>query len=311
MFDKKTNGFTLKKKFPLITVEKLQLGNLIHEQFLALLDDGTFQDLKPCLDYDGILGFEVLSKLNIKLDMDNKRIIITDNVTLFQVDDTYKQPMTFAVTKLGVIKQPKIKMTVFDKEENVYFDTGSPTFGVMEEKKISKYKKEGKIKSENIKQYLDSAGNVWRKEIALPQIKAHNVKIDNYFIRPSSKSHFLLGASILNYADVVLNYHKKEFWLIPHDHSHEILIPASWGILSMYKNDKLIVSNVEEGSIACKAGLQEGFEIKSINDVPIGRYASTCDLYRNINFSALFNSVTLTLRVVDAEGGEKEYILER
>lgn len=294
------------RAFPLIQLDYLKVGNTEFKGVWATQDkDSAVLNIKPFLDVDGIIGSDILSTVNIKLDMRNKQMIITDNDDLFHADDTYKQAM-----RISAQGTPYIKMTFWGKDEEVLFDTGdNDMMGRLKEKNLVKLKEEGKLKEENIKQTYYN-GKLVKEEIIFPSVKINKIEVKNYKATYPSKTYTTLGSAILHVADVVINNRKKEFWLIPHNETTQIALPQSWGFSSQIKDGKYIISEIEDNSVAQRAGLQKNSEVKSVNG-HLMRSNAMIDLLRTLDIADTNFGSSIKLVIVDDKGEEKEYILER
>jgi predicted metalloprotease with PDZ domain len=77
----------------------------------------------------------------------------------------------------------------------------------------------------------------------------------------------LIGNDLLRRFNVILNYEKRDFYLMPNTHYNEPFDYSYTGIELYYTEGRVILGDVAKGSPAEQAGLKEGDEVVAVNRV--------------------------------------------
>jgi predicted metalloprotease with PDZ domain len=109
------------------------------------------------------------------------------------------------------------------------------------------------------------------KEFKLGPYKFKNVPTyifdDAYNITSYPYLGGLIGNDILRRFNVILNYERRDIYLVPNKHFNDPFDYSYTGIELYYVNGQVLIGDVASGSPAEKAGVQEGDVVVSINNV--------------------------------------------
>jgi membrane-associated protease RseP (regulator of RpoE activity) len=109
------------------------------------------------------------------------------------------------------------------------------------------------------------------KEVKIGPYRFRNVPVyifkDEYNVTSYPFLGGIIGNDILRRFNCILNYDKRDFYLIPNSHYLEAFDYSYSGIELYYINGQIIVGDVAKDSPAEIAGLQEGDIVVSINNV--------------------------------------------
>jgi predicted metalloprotease with PDZ domain len=107
------------------------------------------------------------------------------------------------------------------------------------------------------------------KEIKLGPYKFRNVPIyvfsDTFNITSYPFLGGLIGNDILRRFNVILNYDRRDIYLVPNSHFNEPFDYSYTGIELYYIDGKILIGDVAKDSPAEKAGLQEGDMVVAVN----------------------------------------------
>jgi len=109
------------------------------------------------------------------------------------------------------------------------------------------------------------------KEVKIGPYRFRNVPVyifkDEYNVTSYPFLGGIIGNDILRRFNCILNYDKRDFYLIPNSHYLEAFDYSYSGIELYYVNGQIIVGDVAKDSPAERSGLQEGDIVVSINNV--------------------------------------------
>ena len=109
------------------------------------------------------------------------------------------------------------------------------------------------------------------KEVKIGPYRFRNVPIyifkDDYNVTSYPFLGGLIGNDILRRFNCILNYEKRDFYLIPNSHFAEPFDYSYSGIELYFLDGQVVVGDVAQGSPAEASGLQEGDVVVAINKV--------------------------------------------
>lgn len=294
-----------KNEVAFVELCKLSIGKLHFPcfQVIPLSFAGTPWE---CAQIDGCLGGDILQNLIVKIDVRRKRVILTDRKKWFRKEKGASGAMQirnncpYLTLRIGSVKV-----------EDVMFDSGSTTFyslcdGIFNQLKAFKpHWWMGEV--------IDTAKGAtsfgffgFAKEdsislVKLPQWKLCGVPFKNVYTKTNQNTHCSLGARLLGYGQVVLDYPGKRFIFLPYDNARTISVQAERFINFGPVNGQILVTLIFEKSEYYRQGLRQGDRVIEINHREIKD--DICILQE-----ALSESI-MQLKVVDEEGNEKEFHL--
>jgi membrane-associated protease RseP (regulator of RpoE activity) len=109
------------------------------------------------------------------------------------------------------------------------------------------------------------------KEIRIGPYKFRNVPTfifdDSYNVTSYPFLGGIIGNDLLRRFNLILNYSKKEFYLLPNTHYNDEFDYTYSGLELYMADNKIVLGDVAIDSPADKAGLKEGDEVIGINNV--------------------------------------------
>ncbi|HYO20751.1 MAG TPA: aspartyl protease family protein [Flavisolibacter sp.] len=219
---------------------------------------------------DGIIGYSVFSRYILKVNYDSSKIE-------FWTKGAMKYPRGGYLLRPAIATLPVQSAKVKDHvaiEARFLIDMGAGLNVLFSEDFI----KDSSLLKKHRKLYVKEAEGLGGKidmfvttikEFKLGPYKFRNVPVnvfkDDYNVTSYPHLGGLIGNDMLRRFNVVLNYDKKEFHLLPNSHYNDYFDYAYSGLELYYVDGKIIVGDVAKDSPAEKVGLLEGDVVVSIN----------------------------------------------
>jgi predicted aspartyl protease len=290
-------------------LREFQLGNLTFTNTPCIVRD-LDEDLFCSALFDGLIGSNILKNLIVKIDVENKWLIITDRKEVFKNETGFKKHF-ISSRKQNI---PYIEANFLGKKNaNILFDTGDNDFFTLSNQIFNQLYKQGRLKTAILDKTIgvESGGFAgYENESTKYLLKTDDFQLADfhfqnlYFTLTSSRSS-RIGADLLNYGKVILDFKKHQFTFIPQESGATVTIPDTKRPSHSFiqKDGLVIVGLIWESSNAYKAGLRKGFILKQINGFPINE---RCDLLSPLIKEELKKNDMRQLLVVDLEGIERE-----
>lgn len=219
---------------------------------------------------DGIIGYSVLSRYVIKVNYDSSKIE-------FWSKGLYNYPRGGFLLRPVISTIPVQPVRVRDEKAvnarflydmgaglNMMLSTDFLKDSALLDKKRKLYVKE----AEGLGGKIDMAMTVL-KEVKLGPYKFKNVPIyvfsDSFNITSYPYLGGLIGNDLLRRFNVILNYDRRDIYLLPNTHFNDPFDYAYTGIELYYIEGKIIIGDVAQGSPAEEAGLVEGDIVIAVN----------------------------------------------
>lgn len=252
--------------------QKLKLGSLTIDSLDFHINNYDILTAVYGERIDGIIGYSVLKRFIFKIDYDSSRIDIYSRGTFKYPRGGYMFRPLIATLPIQTarIKDEKSIQTRF------LYDIGAGLCMMLSEdfiedsmilnKKRKLYYKE----AEGLGGKIDMQMTVI-KEVKLGPYRFRNVPIyvfkDEFNVTSYPFLGGIIGNDILRRFNCILNYDKRDFYLIPNSHFLDAFDYSYSGIELYFVNGQIVVGDVAKDSPAEKAGLQEGDIVVSINNV--------------------------------------------
>lgn len=219
---------------------------------------------------DGIIGYSVFSRYIIKVDYDSSKVE-------FWTKGLYKYPRGGYLLKPVINTIPVQQLRVRDERPinaRFLYDMGAglnmmlSTDFLNDSSLLSKKRKLYTKEAEGLGGKIDMAMTVI-KEIKLGPYKFRNVPIyvfnDTFNITSYPFLGGLIGNDILRRFNVILNYDRRDIYLVPNSHFNDVFDYSYTGIELYYIEGRIIIGDVAKGSPAEGAGLKEGDIVVAVN----------------------------------------------
>mgnify|MGYP006196952829 FL=1 len=232
------------------------------------------------LRVDGIIGFSFLRRYIVSIDYDKQLMSV-------YMPGKYEYPKKGTILKPTFASIPITNHYVQDERSyllNFYFDTGAGLCVLMSEQFmqdsvfISKRKKsvntqvEGLIGKINMRLTTMKRMKIGPYKFSKVPIHVYSDSV-NVLGYPSIKG--LLGSDLLRRFNIVLNYPERTIHLTPNTHMRDPFDYSYTGMSYYFIEGKIIITEIQQGSPAEKAGLMPGdiiFGVESNFSNNIGQY---------------------------------------
>ncbi len=219
---------------------------------------------------DGIMGYSVLNRYIIKIDYDTYTIE-------FWSRGAMKYPRGGFMLKPLINTIPVQSLLVRDQKEvnaRFLFDMGAglnlmlSTDFIKDSNILHKKRKLYTKEAEGLGGKIDMQMTVV-KQVRLGPYRFRNVPVyifdDTYNITSYPYLGGLLGNDLLRRFNVILNYDKKDIYLVPNTHFNDAFDYSYSGMELYFIDGKIIIGDVAVNSPAEEAGLLEGDVVVAVN----------------------------------------------
>ena len=261
--DKTIRGIAGIRKVSFIYNQSLHFPGLSVDNLDFHINDYNILTAVYGIPIDGIIGYSVLSRYIIKIDYDSSKIHFWTKGTMRYPKGGYlmKPLMGTLPVHYMRLKNEKTLQTKF------LYDMGAGlclmlTKDLVEDSSfLSKKNKLWPKEAEGLGGKVDMELTVIR-ELRLGPYRFRNVPTlvfdDIYNVTSYPFLGGLIGNEILRRFNVILNYDKKDIYLVPNHHFNEPFDYSYPGMELYFVNGQIIVGDVSRNSPAEKAGIKEG-----------------------------------------------------
>ncbi|MGZ3908817.1 MAG: aspartyl protease family protein [Flavisolibacter sp.] len=256
---------------------------------------------------DGIIGYSVLSRYILKIDYDSSRIEFWTRGALRYPRGGYLlRPLinTLPVQTLRV----KDEVTI---NSRFLFDMGAglnmmlTTDFIKDSGLIRKKRKFYTKQAEGLGGKVDMSMTVIR-EVKLGPYRFRNVPIyifdDQYNVTSYPFLGGLIGNDLLRRFNVILNYERRDIYLMPNSHYNEPFDYSYTGIELYTENGQIVLGDVAKDSPAEAAGLKEGDVVVAVNK----NFSQNLQQYK----LAMQNAGDRLRIIIQRNGELREYVLK-
>ncbi len=270
-----------KRKANMVNMSCIQVGELIYKDIPTLYVD-MFPGPFKCLNYDGIIGSNLLRFGAFKIDWKAQKMFIASSYQALGEEKKNGSKMWVNKTQ----SSPFVKVKVNGKGlKPVLLDTGSGDSFLLETASANRLKNKAVI---NEPLYISSGTNshgAWGASNYLTsvygnlQIEIENVVFNNAIIE-SSKGKSMIGMEVLELGDFILDYPQKRFFFNMEKEDVKLTI-KSFGIDLIMENDTFFVNGVWENTLAAQSGIDKGDIIVDVDGLNFTALA-VCDIFTSI-----------------------------
>jgi hypothetical protein len=253
---------------------------------------------------DGIIGFSFLSRYIVKIDYDSSRVYVYSK-------GSFKYPKGGYLLRPVLSSIPIQTARVKDATEvnsRFYFDTGAGLCLLLS----SDFVGDSALLSSKRKPFLTQAeglgGKASMRVTAIKELKFgpyrfHNVPTyifdDDYNVTSYPYLGGLLGNDILRRFNVILNYERKDIYMVPNSHYRDSFDYSYTGLGFYWVDGEVRVEDVMKDSPADKAGFKPDDIILGVNN----NFSKNIQAYKNI-----FQNTGEKIRVVVNRNGVLEQL---
>lgn len=220
---------------------------------------------------DGIIGLSFFSRYIVKIDYDSNQLYVYSK-------GNFKYPKGGYIIKPSIVNLPIVSGTLKDSKEldaHFYFDTGAGLCLLLS----SQFINDSSILNLDRKPLPTQAQGMGGKanmqittikEFKLGPYRFRNIPThifdDDYNVTSYPFLAGLIGNDVLRRFNIILNYDKKIFYLIPNSHFHDPFDYSYTGLGLYWVEGEIRVGDVMKDSPADKAGFKVDDVVVGINN---------------------------------------------
>ncbi|TKT92839.1 retropepsin-like aspartic protease [Dyadobacter frigoris] len=294
-----------KTALDIVSIKVLHIGDLTFNDIPALV---TGSQMYRCLKIDGVIGSNMLRKSVVQILPEKHIIILTDDETRLtinrknQTDMMTGEPQSYPYFMLQLSNKNTVK---------VGFDSGADNLLRLTEKDARRLVKSGVFQKVSTGYGSSNRGllglqapdSLYRLKM-LP-INLAGCVFNNVFTETSKSSNSRIGAKLLDYGNVTLDFIHHLFYFDPLGQSNDVN-DMPWPLKPVIEGDKLTVGVVWE---SLKGKIQSGDQILSV-DGESCEAIGLCD-WLNGKSETLMPNKSAVLSIRDRKGNIKEIHIDR
>ena len=295
-----------------MTLEKTQLKRLsmgmpginIEEIPVTIMPEGH---LIGQFGVDGMIGCELFPGAVVRIDSRQKKIIITDNISLFHINLRNRLPLLHVQGQI-----PFIELNVgVGVIETVMFDSGSGAFYEMISATASEALRENAAALLS-KGYGSSgigmAGAASAGEhnlIRLFELRVSTGRFQNIVTESMDAPYSRLGSQLLDYGTVTIDYASSAFYFEPFESAPQDLYKKRWNVDFTMANGHVVIACVW-GDLVEK--ISPGDRVLKIDGEPVGEVNVSDALQSSI---VKIKNEKAIITVLRQDGTEVEVAIEK
>jgi hypothetical protein len=263
--------------FDMVKVDEIRLGELsfIDREAIVSFDNEEYPN--NCFGTEGMIGRDFFGDMILHFDYAKRVIRLTNDENAIPLNDQHK-----AALQLSNRGLPDVLIPVDGKSEYIEFDSGSGDFFSYKSKDAKRSDKNDRLTFQGIFSFGVSSRKVKsskRYKNKIKSLKLGSTEFNNFYSDFSKTSAPRIGASILYYGRVTVDYKNLAFYFEPYPDKPSLPTLKSFGFDIVYLNGEYLVKWVIKKSTAQKSGLKFGLKVKSIDGIPIAQVAKECEGY--------------------------------
>jgi hypothetical protein len=291
------------QSFDVVEIEEVALGALTfrNQRALAIYNNAHYPE--NCFGADGMIGRDFFKGMIVELDYQTGTLKMSSDPDQFNLDHNHRAKMR--ISERGI---PDVLLTINGKSQYVEFDSGSGdffSFKTKDAKRLRGLEKDEKLNFEGIFSYgVSSRTNIESTVRYRPKVESLQLggtTFTNFYSHFSKRTEPRIGASILYYGKVIMDFQEEWFYYEPYETAPQIPAFETFGFDVAYLNEEYIIKWVLEGSPAAEQGLRYGWKVIAINGQTISSLTQdACTTY--LNGYAFQQQDEVSLELLDSEG---------
>lgn len=286
----------IRQDLKVVSLESIHLGSVEFNNFSALVFNLNGNDVFKCFGIDGFIGSNMLRHLIIQIDAKQKTLTITDKVKRLELNKQHSKKIDL----IGNQSSPYLKIGlegIDSAQDLVLIDTGMGNLYDISKDNYNQLKSKdiyNEIGSSEGASSLSLFGEVSpnkQTRVHLPKLTINNFEINNIITHTDQGNESKIGAELLNYGVMTLDYKNKRFYFESYNKSLEW--NGDFGFTQTLKNNKLVVGYVWDEDL--KSKIKYGDEILQINGVDVNA-VNFCDFVVKKSVLKDFKMVNLTVK---------------
>ncbi|MFD1162737.1 MULTISPECIES: aspartyl protease family protein [Hwangdonia] len=294
-----------------VTVPEIKLGNWSFKNRKAIVSDLHSKYPYSCFELDGMIGRDFFDKVILHFNYATKTFRLKENEKAVDVNKNNRTKL-----KLSHRGLPNLQLRLNGKKEYIEFDSGSGDFYSPKTSDVEK-----RLTKSNPNEALKFTGE-FSFGVSMDDIKISNrykekvkslqlgsTTFINFYSQFSKISAPRIGARILKYGAVTLDYKNGWFYFKPYKPNQNIEPFKTFGFDVAIQNRCYKVKWVLDNSEAYHLGMRSGDKILSINNVSTNNINEDCFGY--LNGYSFKNKQRITVVFLNNQSVKKSIELEK
>ncbi|MBR9847528.1 MAG: clan AA aspartic protease, partial [Algicola sp.] len=286
----------ISQKLNIVSIESIKLGSIEFTNFSALVFDLNGSDIFKCFNIDGFIGSNMLRHSVIQIDAKQHRLILTDNVNRLVLDKKQSEKIKL----VGNQSSPYIWIDLKGEEngrEMILIDTGMGSLYDLSEDNYKVFKKKkiyNEIGVSDGASSLSLFGEVpvnSQTRVHLPKLIINNFEINDAITHTTKDDHSKMGAELLNYGIMTIDYRKKRFYFNPHKDS--LNLKGDFGFTKTLKDNTIVIGYVWDEDLKTK--ISYGDQILEVNGEEVNS-VYLCDYLTKKSMLKTFEAISLKVK---------------
>jgi predicted aspartyl protease len=285
----------VRKQMLVVNISQMSLGNLTFENVPTLVINKASTGVMNCLNYDGIIGSNLLINCIVHIDTKRKHIILTNNIKKLTLQNAYYTTLT-----LDSQGSPYIELSLNNRIKfNALFDSGASDFLSMSNEVFEKSTKNNLSKILNSGYGIGAFGAFGiekaehKKRVVCQNVKFGHSEITNFITEVSENSQNTIGMELADYGNITIDFINKIFYFVANNKSQPYSNQKTLGFSIQPELNSYSIGTVWSGTKAEKIGLKSGYQILNINGLDVTK--RTPDVDCKIILEKLFGRTTIKI----------------
>jgi predicted aspartyl protease len=283
----------------IVSLESLKIGEIEFQDFTTLVYDLNGSDIFKCFGIDGFIGSNMLRHSIIQIDSDAKKLVITDDIKQLGLDKKTSEKIKL----VGNQSSPYVLIQLKGQEvgkEMVLIDTGMGGLYDLSKQNYDIFKTKNifnEIGTSDGASSLSLFGEVPinnQTRVHLPELSINGFKIHDAVTHTTKGNHSKVGAELLNYGMMTIDYKHKRFYFNPRTESP--YLGESFGFTQTMKENKLVIGYVWDEELKTK--IKYGDIILEVNGQEISD-SKFCNYVTKESVLKTLKSLTLKVKTSD------------
>lgn len=286
----------IKQDLDIVTIESLKIGDIVFENYSALVFDLNGSDIFKCFGIDGFIGSNLLSKCIVQIDTKQHILKLTDRVKNFNLD----KKQSSKIKLVGNQNSPYIwiningidegrEMVLIDTGMGNLYDLSSDNYNVFKTKNIF-----NEIGTSDGASSVSLFGEVpinTQTRVHLPNLVINDFEINNIITHTTKGNKSKIGAELLNHGVMTIDYKNKRFYF--NSFKDSLDLDGDFGFTQTLKDNKLVIGYVWDQNL--KSKMKYGDEILELNGEVLDPN-KICDYIAKKSVLKTSNSLTLKVK---------------
>ncbi|WP_299335157.1 retropepsin-like aspartic protease [uncultured Psychroserpens sp.] len=308
-----TNDANRKKQnLDVVSVESLKLGKTEFVNSTALVYDLNGSEIFKCFGIDGFIGSNLLRNSILQINAEEQLIKLTDKSKRLELD----RKTSIKLKLVGNQSSPYVWIQIKGKEagrEMVLIDTGMGGlydisrnhYNIFKSKEI--FNEIGQSDGASSVSLFGEVPVNNQLRLHVPKLIINNFEINNCVTHTTKDDNSKIGAELLNYGVMTIDFRNKRFYFKPKTKSYDINTPHL-GYTQTIKSNKIVIGYVWDEEL--QKLINYGDEILSVNGEEVTA-DKLCDYITKTSKTEALKQIELKVKsangqIVDISASKKE-----